>query len=634
MVMFLGDEPHEFLEPVTRFEETLVSGIARPEHVNPHGQRRALILLLVFLVVGLGMAGRLLYLTIQRGNLFFWRSEQNRLRETILPAARGEIFDRYGKRLATNTPVVVLGLQPSEFPRDQTKADELTQKLWALYNEGEDLVYVKDHWASYQKHNNLVLVPISLGQASAVRLSLLEQEYPGIMPVALYGREYPLADSAAHVVGYVGVSSEQARPMVVGRGGLEQFYQTVLEGRDGSRLAEVDTYGQTRGVISEASPQSGRSLVTNLDADLQRFVTASLTDGVRTAGARRGAAVVLQPETGEVLALVSYPAFDPNLLLPGQSDSATVSRWLNSSDKPFFFRSIAGLYPPASTIKPLWIAGGLAAGTITDRTIIQDNGFIKVQDPVNNKDYLFWGWKHSGLGAMNVRSALAWSSDIFFYTLLGGYESFVGLGIEQALNILRQVHFGERLGIDLPAEGSGLLPTPAWKERERAERWFLGDTYHIAIGQGDLLATPLQVAGWFAAVANGGTLWRPRVVQRIITQNGKVEQAFAPGILADHLFTPEILAIVRAGLKDVVQTGTARQLATLGLDIAGKTGTAEWGSKGSTPHAWFAGYAPAHDPKLVVVILVERGGEGSATAVPIAGKIFDWYFRQHLPLVQ
>lgn len=627
-MFFLDNEP-DFLEPVPLVDEAVVQETSS-RTIGRQGDLRARLSLIFFSFAVLAITSRLLYITLSQGQLFSSRSERNRLREMVLPAGRGQIFDRYGRLLASNIPVVVLGLRIAELPPGTEAREELKEQLSRLY-VSQDQIYFKEHWEQYLRGRGLVTVPIALSQESAVRLSLMEKEFFGITALAVYGRSYPLGASTAHAVGYVGLAGNGGDNNLVGRGGLEQYYQSILRGEDGIRAVEVDTFGQIRQVVSESLPRAGRSLVTNLDAELGQYLDRALAEGIARAGARRGSAVVLDPKTGAVLALSSYPAYDANLLLPGRAEPEKVARLVNNSDAPFFFRSITGAYPPGSTIKPLWAALGLASKTITPDTVIRDNGFIQVSDLSANKQYIFWGWKRDGLGAMTVRSALAWSSDIFFYALLGGYETFRGLGIDKAVDFLERFRFGEQLGIDLPGEVGGLLPSPEWKKRTKGERWFLGDTYNLSIGQGDLLTTPLQVASFTAAVANGGTVWRPRVVGRVLTLNGQVEKEFSPEVLNKNIFTPESLAVVQEGLRDVVKYGTARSLLGVSPAIAGKTGTAEWGAKGSKPHAWFTGYAPAENPELVITIMIERGGEGSEAAVPIAAEVIDWYFNSRLP---
>lgn len=631
-MLFPHGGPHDFLEPLPLPEEGVVGSGDSP-NMFKRGEKRSWILLIIFCMAGLGLVARLLFLSIQRGQLFLGRSEQNRLRENVLPAPRGEIFDRYGKRLATSIATVVLGIRPMELPNATGERVKLLEKLSELY-QGDEQEYFKEHWPQYLKNRGLVTVPIPLSQKAAVKLGLLESDNLGITTVPLFGRLYPLGQEAAHLTGYVGISDSDSRPIIVGRTGLEQSYQEILRGQDGKRIVEVDTYGEIHRIVSEITPRPGNSLITSLDADLQGYVRGALSEGIRTAGARRGAAIVFQPITGEVLAMVSYPDFDPNALLPGQADRVKVQKLLNNQDRPFFIRAIAGLYPPGSILKPFWVAGALTQGIINEKTVIQDRGSITVKDQYSNKDYTFRGWKPDGLGAMTVKSALAWSSDIFFYVLLGGYENFSGLGITKAVEILRSLRVDQYLNIDLPGESNGLLPTPEWKKRTRSEKWFLGDTYNLSIGQGYLLVTPLQMAVWTSALINGGTIWQPKIVQRIINTVGQTTNEFSSKPLAQNLFSPEALAIVQTGLREAVTTGTARSLSGIRPTVAGKTGTAEWGSKGSTPHAWFVGYAPVTNPSLLVTVLIERGGEGSDSAVPVAGKIFDWYFNTHLPAIQ
>jgi penicillin-binding protein 2 len=291
-------------------------------------------------------------------------------------------------------------------------------------------------------------------------------------------------------------------------------------------------------------------------------------------------------------------------------------------------RAISGLYPPGSTIKPIVAAAGLQEGVITPQTIIHDTGAIDVPHKYNpNIVYHFVGWNKAGLGPVNLFSALALSSDIYFYYVGGGYKEFQGLGVENLIKYYKNFGLGEKLGIDLPGEASGIIPTPEWKETTKHEEWYLGDTYHISIGQGDLLVTPLQVAAWTACIASNGKLFRPFLVKKIIDNNGNVMQESKGDIIREGFIKNEYIELVKKGMRETVLSGSAQSLSSLPYEIAGKTGTAQHGGSDKT-HAWFAGFAPYDHPKVVILVLVEDGGEGSKVAVPIAGKILDWYFKE------
>jgi penicillin-binding protein 2 len=294
---------------------------------------------------------------------------------------------------------------------------------------------------------------------------------------------------------------------------------------------------------------------------------------------------------------------------------------LTDKNIPLLNRVVSGTYPPGSTVKPMIAIAALTEGVITIKTKILDNGVIKVGS------YTFYGYDRSGLGMMDVYSAIARSSDIFFYTVGGGNQDtgFKGLGPEKLAEWYRKFNLGKTLGIDMTNEKPGLVPDPEWKEKVRGEPWYLGNTYHYSIGQGDLLVTPLQVNSWTATIANNGRIMKPYILSEVKDFENKVIFKREPESISENAFDLTDLKIVQDGMLQTVTSGSARSLSTLPVSIAGKTGTAQFINQNLTAtHAWFTSYAPFEDPKIALTILVEEGGEGSTVSVPVAEKVYEW----------
>jgi len=389
---------------------------------------------------------------------------------------------------------------------------------------------------------------------------------------------------------------------------------------------EVDTKGQQKKETGMKKEIPGENLVTSIDIDLQQKIFEVLSGKLKALKLTKAVAVALDPNNGDVLALVSLPSFDNNLF-EKNSRPEELEQTLNDPDQPLFNRAISGQYASGSVIKPMIGAAALQEGVVTPSTIINDSsGRITVVNQYNpGIVYDFLDWKTHG--PVNIYSAIAQSCDVYFYTVGGGYGKIGGLGVDRIKKYLELFGFNHPLGIDLPEEKSGLIPDAAWKEKAKSEPWYIGDTYHISIGQGDLLVTPLQMASAIAYVANGGSLFVPRVVDKIVDSDKNNITVFNPQIIREKFIKAENLAAVKKGMREAVVSGSAGLLSDLPVKVAGKTGTAQVAGQ-NQPNAWFVSFAPYDDPKIVLVILIENGGEGSAVAVPLAKEIYNWYFNK------
>ena len=337
--------------------------------------------------------------------------------------------------------------------------------------------------------------------------------------------------------------------------------------------------------------------------------------------------MALDARNGNILALASFPSVDGTMLSQGLSREAYETLLAQPGD-PFFNRAIAARYPAGSTIKPFMGAAALTEGIVTPATVVDDRGAITVPDIyVRGKVYTFRGY--ASLGPVNILSAIALSSDIYFYTVGGGYGGVKGLGVEKIGAYMRQFGFGERLGVDIPGEGNGLVPTPTYKKERTGEEWRIGDTYNISIGQGDFGVTPLQLAAATAAIANGGTLWRPRLADRLVDTNFAVLEEFQPEAIRSDIVPMQHIETIRKSMRATVQYGTAKLLQQLPVTAAAKTGTAQTG-RTTQHHALVTVFAPYENPEIVLAIIIEKSGEGSDVAVPLARDILQEYFEPTL----
>lgn len=585
------------------------------------------------------IAGQLVNLQAVQGEKFRELSEGNRLRLQTILAPRGFITDRYGEALAKNTASFNLAVTPVDLPEDNREA--ILQRAGQLFGISvEDIVKQID--SSIGGELDPVLIKRNITQQESILFEVHSAELPGFRLINIPVRDYQNPEMFAHALGYTGLISDKEYKEYaaqgygltdfIGKSGIELAYEKYLRGINGNKQVEVDAAGNSIKVLGTVDPEPGNIVQLNIDKGLQEKLYQEFSARGK---ANNGAAVAIDPKTGEVLALVSVPGFNNNLFAPGIK-TADYQALLSNKNLPLFNRAIAGVYPPGSTIKPVTAAAALQDGQVTKDTIIQDNGVLVINNQFNPSiKYNFVGWKRDGLGPMNAASAIAESSDIYFYTVAGGHPNskIKGLGAEKLADYYRQFGMGAPTGIDIQGEKSGTVADPAWKAAFHegdaiASKWYLGDTYHIAIGQGDMLATPLQVAVWTAGVANNGVLYKPKLLDKVISQTGQVIYDPEPEILNQAQIDLAHMQAVQEGMRlNVIgDKGSGRQLASLPITSAGKTGTSQFdGSDPSRTHAWYTAYAPYEDPQIVIAVLVEAGGEGHAAAVPIVKEALGWW---------
>ncbi len=566
----------------------------------------------MFLAMGL-LLGRSAWMQVKEGNAYRAQAEANRQRELPLWPRRGVIYDRNGVVLAENAPRFQVTAIPRDIEQDPAaRSAELgivARSLGLSIHDLEPIVSVTG-----TRLDEPVIVQDRVPYERALALAVHLPNLPGFLLEVRPLRRYPLSGelaSLAHLLGYVGKISEDEwktrrslgyrRLDEIGKAGVERSHESLLRGTVGSRTYEVDARGRLQVSLGEAEPVDGMSLTLTLDTRLQRVAERSLTHMLEQEKLGRGAVVALNPQDGSVLALVSLPGYDNNLFSGGVS--STVYQALSQDkNQPLFPRAYSGVYPSGSTVKIVVSVAALMENIVTPATTVVSTGGLRLGQ------WFFPDWKAGGHGTVNVRSAIAWSVNTFFYTVGGGYNDFQGMGPDKLTHWMKVFGLGKKTGLDVPAEAAGFVPTREWKENDRKQPWYVGDTYNVSIGQGDLLVTPVQVAAYTAAIANGGKQITPHLFQ----------EAQIPPV--NRIAPEDTVNIVREGMRDCVTLGSCRGLSTLPFAAGAKTGTAQW-NKDRNTHAWFTSFAPYEQPEIVVTVLLEEGGEGSRVAVPVARDI-------------
>lgn len=579
-----------------------------------------------FLIIAIGIAALLFksgYLQIFQNDRYFAMAESNRIKTEYVKAHRGIIYDRNGRPLVQNVSGFSLSLVPASLPADEAKRAAVVSEVSKV--TGVPVEDINSRISSSSPYY-FQPVPIKTGidYETAMAMKVSSQDLPGVELDIDSWRKYLDGLPFSHLLGYVGkINAEEyvnlGREYLlndnIGKSGLEKQYESYLKGRHGQEKYEVDALGRKKKIIYEVPMESGADLVLAVDADLQDKIYQVLEE--RLKGNLTASVIVSDPQSGEILAMVDYPSYDNNLFAKGISQ-ADYKQLLEDEAKPLFARSFLGEYPSGSTVKIVVASGALQEGIVNRNTTVNSSGGIRIGQ------WNFPDWKYGGHGATNVTKAIAESVNTFFYYVGGGYGDFQGMGVPLLAKYFKLFGLSEKTGIDLPSEADGFVPSEEWKEEVKGEPWYIGDTYHLAIGQGDLLVTPLQVNSYTAAVANGGTLYRPHLLHQANLSDGSFEMV-KPEAIRSGFVDASNIEIVRQGMRQTVTSGSARSLSAVPVEVAGKTGTAQWSST-KPNHAWFTGFAPYDDPVFCITVLVESGGEGSSVAVPIAKEILDYWF--------
>lgn len=591
---------------------------------GPESVQRRLPLLMGFIVLFASvLLFRLWYLQVAKGTYYNDLAENNRIRPIKIRPPRGVIYDRNGRPLVEN----VLTFDISIVPEDTPDLDATVERLAPIIGMGpgdirrvlRDAEPVRGQYEPVKLREEAPWEQIATVEAQ-------QEDLPGVIVEPEHRRYYPYGGLASHQFGYIGkVTPRQRRKrqevdisLLVGQSGLEKTYDKLLLGKAGRRMLQVNAAGRKVKDLGIEEPTPGRDLYLTIDLGVQRAAEDSL-------GERSGAVVALDPNSGEVLALVSHPTYDPNLFPRGISP-ADWERLSNDPSHPLYNRAIQSVYPPGSTFKIVVALAGLETGLIDPEETVTCGGSLR------GGRRTFRCWKRSGHGKVDFHRALVESCDVYFYTM--GDR----IGFDIIAQYARKLGLGVPTGIPLADEKGGLVPTPAWKRKRTGEQWYQGDSYINAIGQGFVLVSPIQAAQMIAAVANGGIFYEPHLLKRTRNRETGRERKFEPSKKRQAVFSPRTLEEVRKALIGVTTEpgGTAHGAATPLGTVAGKTGTAQViaqrvpGIKlaeAMRDHAWFVAYAPAEQPQIAVAVLVEHGGHGGAAAAPVARKVIEEYLR-------
>ena len=599
-----------------------------------HVWRIALLGLAMVALLGV-LVARLWSLQVARSGDFQRRLERQSLRSVRLPGSRGDILDRNGVAMAENRPSYCLSLYPEEIrkgSRSQSTADQVIATLDRLAEcmDRPRMLSAQDVRLHLNRRTPLPLVAWrDLDDGAIARYSERADEFPGTALTVEPVRVYPGNKSACHLLGYIGRAAETNLPVPIdddgnperynfylpemtGKSGVEKRWDGVLQASTGGKLElQVDVAGFKFDEKSRREPGHGGTVTLAIDTRIQKAAEDALAG-------ERGAAVVVDPRNGDVLALASVPGYDPNAFVPS-IPAALWQQMLSDTNKPLFNRAVNGEYAPGSTFKPVTLLAALGEGAVTPATRFDCPGHFDLGSAV------FRCWQTWGHGTIDLRHAVRYSCNVYLF------HAALLAGAPAVQRMARSCGFGERTGIALDTERPGLVPDAAWKLRRHKDGWRDGDTCNQAIGQGALLVTPLQQALYCAALANGGTLWRPRLVLSIRTAGGAVQEIGAALATNQPSWKKDHIAAIREGMRDVVNAtdGSGRRARLPYVTVAGKTGTAEYGIKGAgRKMTWFIGFAPYDSPRYAFAMLVEDGASGGSTVAPKAKNMLDKIFRQ------
>lgn len=605
----------------------------RDHHAESALFTRRAVVSFIFVLVILGLLlGNLYYLQVDSYQAYQTRSNQNRIKLVPIPPNRGLIYDRNGVLLAENRPVYSLDVVPEKVE----DLDATVQSLAELLHFSDDDIDDFNTRLKRQRRFKQVSIVTNLTEKQVATFSVQQHKYPSVSINARLKRYYPYGDALTHALGYVARINSQdllrieknddkakyAATHDIGKQGIEKYYEDTLHGEPGFKEVEVNNRGRIIKTLKVSPPVPGNDIYLNIDIRLQLKAQKELAG-------RRGAIILLAPETGEVLTMVSSPSYDPNLFVNGISSKA-YNKLLQSKDRPLINRATQGRYPPASTVKPQLAILGLETGAITPKTIINDRGWFQIP----NTKRKFRDWKRWGHGRINVYKAIEQSSDTFFYNLA------YNVGIDNINSFMTEFGFGEYTGIDLKEETSAILPSRGWKRARYNQPWYQGDTISVGIGQGYWTSTPIQLAKATAIVASRGLRPTPQLVKEVHYTDGRTfvkADEMPPLKLKDD----NHWQVAKDGMEGVVSkiNGTARRaFAKTSYTVAGKSGTAQLYQLGEEKYdaskieerlrdnAMFVAFAPVEKPQISVTIILENAGGGSSQAAPLARSLFDVYF--------
>ena len=579
------------------------------------------------------LTGRLAYMQLVNGGQYLAHVDPNRVVAEAVPSTRGLIYDRAGRLLVTNVPSFAVKIRPGDLPVSQRGA--VVTRLSALLGmSATDINTAID--ANPGSRFDLVRIANDVPEPTARLISEESADLPGVQVGVESHREYPTGPLFSQILGYTGpVSSDQIKDLTtkgylpddwIGKTGVEASYESYLRGTYGVQNVERDASGRQIQVLSTVSnPVAGASLQLTIDSREQKLAQQAIQWGIDTAHLESGVLIVMNPQTGEVLAMVSLPTYDNNQFATGISN-AEYQALLKQPGRPLVNHAISDQYPPGSTYKLVTGTGGLGDGKLTETSTIVTKAYISLGP------FRYYDWNHAGWGAIDIKTGFGHSSDTFFYQVAGM------LGIDRLAYWARQFGFGSPTGVDLPGEAAGIVPTNQWKEDTLGAPIYPGETYQAGIGQGYDSVTPLQLINAYTALANGGKLYQPQVVREVIGADGNVVRGFKPKLLNTVDVSADVLRIMREAARTVVTLRHTYNLVDLPIKVAGKSGTAEFGTRdaqGRLPfHSWFVGFTPRDavngsfdnpDSQLMVLAFANN----SRTIGNAATEIVKYYLQLH-----
>jgi penicillin-binding protein 2 len=595
--------------------------------------RSRLMLAGIGMLVGFGiLLARFTWLQVVQREYYHTLAEANRISVVPVVPNSGLILDRNGQVLAANYSAYTLEVTPSRVPDLERAIDELDRVIEVAPRDRRRFKKLQEESKNFES----LPIRTRLTEEEVARFAVNRFRFPGFEIKARLFRSYPQGEIASHAIGYIGRINDADVKRIesaglatnykgtdhIGKLGIEGAYERELHGVTGSERVEIDAGGRAIRSLSRSEPLSGNNLIVTLDLELQKVAEEAFQD-------YRGALVAMDPRTGDVLALVSRPGFDPNLFVDG-IDPQNWDTLNNSPSRPLNNRALRGQYPPGSTIKPFMALAALEYRKRSPEYTISDPGYFSLP----GVSHRWRDWKKEGHGTVNLQKSIVVSCDTYYYQLA------VDLGIDAIHDYLSKFGLGQKTGIDIEGELQGLAPSQSWKWNRFKQKWYAGDTVSIGIGQGYMLATPLQLAAMTATLANGGTPVYPRLLKAVQDARTNEITAAEPARGEPFAIRPEHLELVRAGMVGVTSPGgtAVKAGAGAGYTIAGKTGTAQVVAikqdakydasklrEEHRDHALFIAFAPADNPKLAMALLVENGGSGSGTAAPIAREVFDFF---------
>jgi len=598
----------------------------------PELRWRARWLYAILAIAFVGLISRLLFLQVLSGERYTFLSENNRVRIKRVAGTRGMIFDRQGQLLVDSRPSFDLIFVPEDSSDPQN-----TLRLLGRYlnRDQAELLKTFEEGKSRAAFDEMVLGR-DVEWSAVVAVETHQLDLPGVSLRARPRRSYVDGQMAAHVLGYLGEINQRQLTILkeqgyalgdeIGQYGLERRWEELLRGQSGGQQVEVDALGRRMRVLHEVTDVPGYTVHLTLDRQLQAAAYEALKG-------KEGTIVAIDVSSGAILALASTPAFDPNVFARGIK-SEEWSGLMKDKLRPLSNRATQGQYPPGSTFKIIMAIAALEEGAMNPESFIQDPGFF----PFGNRQ--FRDWKKGGHGAVNLHRAIVESCDTYFYQL--GAK----LGVDRIAKWARAFGLGEKTGIALDDEKNGLIPDTQWKQKRFRQPWFPGETISVAIGQGYVTVTPLQLANMMAAVANGGKLYRPYLVSKVESLDGATVREYGPELIRSIAMKQETLNRVQKALADVVHGpgGTGGAARSPAIQVAGKTGTAqviemksaylksEQLSYFNRDHAWFVSYAPVEKPQIAIAVLVEHGGHGGEAAAPMAKKVYEKFIEMQKPV--